>query len=142
MGVKTSLLKVADYLRWTGLIPFLTLAWFGLLNGGLHAYSFVEARYCGSGPCNASGTILLRGIEFGTPALSALAIIFLAVMIAPAHKVWVNWLTLALGSLTVIGLIAAGIAPLPHGLITIGVGYLAARWLALYLSNPEPDGIQ
>ncbi|HEX5360095.1 MAG TPA: hypothetical protein VFW49_03245 [Fluviicoccus sp.] len=84
----------------------------------------------------------MYGIEFGTPALSSVVIIFLAVMIAPAHKVWVNWLAVALGSLAVIGLIVVGIAPLPHGLITIGVGYLTSRWLALIFSKLDSDVIQ
>lgn len=90
-------------LRWFLLIPGVILAWFAVFMLGLVTYAFVEKIFCSTEEMVSNFCIneqiqnWLMVLVHVFVALSAWAVILVAVAIAPGYKDKVLWVTLALG---------------------------------------------
>ena len=114
-------------LRWIVLLPAVFFAWFNFLEFGISIYSSIEAKYCRSNLlCDSFYGLVLNAIYLGVPALSALVVGVVAVVIAPSHKLFVTWTTFVIGSFAVIAFIVFGKAPLINGVITLITGLIGA----------------
>lgn len=122
-------------LRWLILVPIVVFAWYNFLSFGLSAYSKVEAKYCGSSVCSFFADFVLHVIYFGIPALSALVVGIVAVVIAPSHKLYVAWSTFVIGTIAVLAFIGLGVAPLISGVITLMTGLIGAIFISYIIKR-------
>lgn len=102
-------------IRWLSLVPGVVAVWYGVFALGLLTHSFIESHLCPpedlfSGLCyNSTVQLWLKVTMHAFVAVSAVAVVSSATILAPGHKNMITWLTLAVGAAT-----AAYLAAVTH----------------------------
>ena len=118
-------------LRWLLLVPGVIAAWYATFILGVVAYAVLERAACPpadwrSGTCyNSEVDRLLESVSYAFVALSAVAVVVAAALIAPSRTNVVAWSAYAVGGVAACILGVAGEAPV-EALAALGSGLVAA----------------